>query len=120
MHGDPNPANCSADALGCGWEVMPSNVKWTADHLLLASDEFDYTQPSPQAAAWKTWAKYHLVREHAIAFLCVTGATALQFWPDPGSTCMSPACCLPARPPRSDLALILLQPDVHRGLARLL
>jgi hypothetical protein len=32
---------------------MPSNVKYTADHLKLASDEFDYTQPSPQAAACK-------------------------------------------------------------------
>ena len=68
MHGSSNAANCSNDPLGCGWEVMPSNVKWTADHLLLASDEFDYTQPSPQAAAWKKWAKSHLVQSHAIAF----------------------------------------------------
>ena len=68
MHGSSNPVNCSAHKLGCGWEVMPSNVKWTADHLLLASDEFDYTQPSPQAAAWKQWAKSHLVKQHAIAF----------------------------------------------------
>ena len=22
MHGDSNPANCSADQLGCGWEVV--------------------------------------------------------------------------------------------------
>jgi len=65
MHGS---SNCSADPLGCGWEVMPSNVKWTAEHLRLASDEFDYTQPSPQAAAWKCWAKHHLVKQHAIAF----------------------------------------------------
>jgi hypothetical protein len=68
MHGSSNAANCSADPLGCGWEVMPSNVKWTAEHLRLASDEFDYTQPSPQAAAWKRWAKQHLVKQHAIAF----------------------------------------------------
>ena len=48
MHGNPNPLNCSADPLGCGWEVMPSNVKYTADNLRLTSDEFDYSQPSPQ------------------------------------------------------------------------
>ena len=46
MHGNNHPLNCSTDPLGCGWEVMPSNVKYTADHLKLASDEFDYTQPS--------------------------------------------------------------------------
>ena len=73
MHGSANAANCSSDPLGCGWEVMPSNVKWTAEHLLLASDEFDYTQPSPQAAAWKKWAKSHLVQRHAIAFFPMCG-----------------------------------------------
>ena len=68
MHGNPNPSNCSSDPLGCGWEVMPSNVKYTADHLRLTSDEWDYTQPTPQADAWKKWAKAHLVQQHPIAF----------------------------------------------------
>lgn len=68
MHGNSDPEACSSDPLGCGWEVMPSNVKYTADHLRLTSDEWDYTQPSPQAAAWKKWAKSHLVKQHPIAF----------------------------------------------------
>jgi hypothetical protein len=68
MHGNPDPATCATSELGCGWEVMPSNVKYTANHLRLQSDEWDYTQPSPQAAAWKKWVKAHLVQQHAVAF----------------------------------------------------
>jgi len=58
MHGDTT----------VGFEVMPSNVKFTADHLKLVSEEWDYRQPSPQAAAWKAWAKKHLVQRHPIVF----------------------------------------------------
>lgn len=82
MHGNPHPANCSSDPLGCGWEVMPSNVKYTADHLRLLSDEFDYTQPSPQAAAWKKWAKSHLVKKHALAFFPMCKGDGHQPYPD--------------------------------------
>lgn len=56
------------DALVNGFEVMPSNVKFTAQQLRLTSDEFDYMQPSPQAAAFKKWAKAHLVKKNPIAF----------------------------------------------------
>ena len=69
MHGNPDPRTCNTSNLGCGWEVMPSNVKYTADHLRLTSDEFDYRQPSPQATAWKKWAKAHLVKRHPVRFL---------------------------------------------------
>ena len=45
MHGDGT----------VGYEVMPSNVAYTANALRLLYDEFDYTQPSPQAPAFKKW-----------------------------------------------------------------
>lgn len=58
MHGDKN----------LGFEVMPSNVAATARGLRLAYDEWDYTQPSPQAPAFKRWLKAHLAKGHAIVW----------------------------------------------------
>lgn len=58
MHGDTT----------VGWEVMPSNVAYTAKHLKLSFDEWDYTQPSPQAPAFKKWLKKNLVAGNAIAW----------------------------------------------------
>ena len=52
MHGD----------AALGYEVVPSNQAYTAEKLKLTFDEFDYTQPAPQAAAWKAFVKGHLVR----------------------------------------------------------
>lgn len=50
MHGDHTQ----------GYEVMPSNVAFTASKLRLAFEEWDYTQPKPQAPAFKRWLKSHL------------------------------------------------------------
>jgi hypothetical protein len=58
MHGDPT----------VGYEVMPSNVAYTATALRLSFDEFDYTQPSPQAAAYKAWVKKHLAAGHPVVW----------------------------------------------------
>ena len=43
MHGDRTE----------GYEVMPSNVAVTAAGLKLTYEEWDYSQPVPQAAAFK-------------------------------------------------------------------
>jgi len=58
MHGDTTT----------GYEVMPSNVAYTAKHLKLTYDEFDYTQPTPQAAAYKSFLKSHLSQGNAIVW----------------------------------------------------
>jgi len=51
-----------------GYEVMPINVAFTAEKLKLDYDEWDYTQPSPQAAGFKAWLKAHLVGGNPIVF----------------------------------------------------
>ena len=58
MHGDAT----------VGYEVMPSNVAYTALKLKLSYDEWDSSQPSPQAAAYKSWLKKHLTSGHPIAW----------------------------------------------------
>ena len=58
MHGDSTE----------GYEVMPTNVADTAKNLKLTYDEWDYTQPSPQAPAYKAWLKKHLVAGHPIVW----------------------------------------------------
>ena len=58
MHGDEK----------VGFEVMPSNVAYTAANLGLAYEEWDYTQPSPQAPAFKKWLKSQLVRGRPIVW----------------------------------------------------
>jgi hypothetical protein len=59
MHGDEE----------LGYEVVPSNQAYTAQMLKLKFDEFDYTQPSPQSIAWKTWVKSHLVRGEPVVMM---------------------------------------------------
>jgi hypothetical protein len=58
MHGDSSE----------GYEVMPSNVAYTAQQLKLTYDEFDYTQAKPQANAYKKWLKGHLVQGHGVVW----------------------------------------------------
>ena len=58
MHGDRTE----------GYEVMPSNVAFTASKLRLAFEEWDYTQPSPQAPAFKRWLKAQLSKGRAIVW----------------------------------------------------
>jgi hypothetical protein len=45
-----------------GCEVGPENYAATAKGLRLKYDVWDYTQPKPQAKAFKSWMKSHLVR----------------------------------------------------------
>ena len=47
---------------------MPINVASTATGLKLKFDEFDYTQPKPQSAAYLKWLKAHLVAGHPIVW----------------------------------------------------
>ena len=47
---------------------MPINVASTAKGLKLKFDEFDYTQPKPQSAAYLKWLKAHLVAGHPIVW----------------------------------------------------
>ena len=58
MHGDRK----------LGFEVMPSNVEATVDGLRLSYEMWDYTQPKPQAAAFKKWLKSQLVRGHPVVW----------------------------------------------------
>ena len=58
MHGDTT----------LGYEVVPVNVEYTATQLKLKYDMWDYTQPAPQAAAFKKWLKSHLVQGRSIVW----------------------------------------------------
>jgi hypothetical protein len=78
--GQPGVHNMHGDGT-VGYEVMPSNVAWTADHLKLIADEFDYNQPKPQAAAWKKWAKSHLVKAEPIVFFPMCKGDQHQCYP---------------------------------------
>ena len=80
MHGDNTP-KCASHPLGCGWEVMPSNVKYTADHLRLRSVEWVYTSRSPQAPAWKAWVKSHLTKGQPVVFFPMCKGDPHQCYP---------------------------------------
>ena len=58
MHGDKQ----------VGFEVMPSNVAYTATNLRLKYEEWDYMHPIPQAHAFKRWLKKNLVQGHPIVW----------------------------------------------------
>jgi hypothetical protein len=51
-----------------GYEVLPSNVQETVTNLKLASEEWDYNQPKPQAKAFKAFIKRNLVKGHPIVW----------------------------------------------------
>lgn len=55
------PHNMHGDTT-VGYEVVPSNVAYTAEHLKLTYSEWDYSQPAPQAQGFKKWIKYNLVK----------------------------------------------------------
>jgi hypothetical protein len=58
MHGDTT----------VGYEVVPINAEYTATKLKLTVEMWDYTQPAPQAKAYKAWLKSHLVKGRSIVW----------------------------------------------------
>ena len=72
MHGDTT----------VGFEVMPSNVAYTAAHLRLRFEEWDYNQPKPQAPAFKKWLKAQLAAQHPLAFFPICKGDSHQCYPD--------------------------------------
>lgn len=51
-----------------GYEVMPINVEYTAEHLKYKHEQWDYNQRAPQATAFKKWLKSHLVQGQCIVW----------------------------------------------------
>jgi len=76
----PGPHNMHGDRTE-GYEVMPSNVAWTAAGLKLKGNEWDYSKPVPQAAAFKAWLKAHLSSGHAIAWFPMCKGDGHQGYP---------------------------------------
>jgi hypothetical protein len=72
MHGDPI----------VGYEVMPSNVAYTAEKLRLRYDLWDPSQPSPQTAAYLAWLKSHLALGHPIAWFPICKGDSHECYPD--------------------------------------
>jgi len=64
----PGPYTMHGDKTN-GWEVLANNIAYTAEHLRLTYDEWDYMSSKPQAAAYKKWLKKNLARGHAVAWL---------------------------------------------------
>lgn len=58
MHGDRT----------LGYEVMPINVAYTAQHLKLKYEEWDYSHSTPQATVYKKWLKSHLIKGHPVVW----------------------------------------------------
>ena len=72
MHGDST----------VGYEVMPSNVAYTAHALRLRYVEWDPLQPTPQAPAYKRWLKAHLAQGHPIVWFPICKGDPHQCYPD--------------------------------------
>ena len=64
----PGPYTMHGDGVE-GYEVVPSNVAFTAAGLGLAFDEWDYNSTAPQADAFKSFIKSHLVQGHPVVWL---------------------------------------------------
>lgn len=47
---------------------MPTNVAWTANRLKLSFEEWNYNSTVPQAAAFLSWTKHHLMDGHPVVF----------------------------------------------------
>ena len=71
MHGDSTE----------GFEVMPSNVAYTATNLRLTFEEWDYTQPSPQAPAFKRWLKSQLAQGRPIVWFPICKGDGHKCYP---------------------------------------
>jgi len=52
-----------------GYEVVPTNIAFTAESLGLLYDEWDYNATAPQADAFKAFVKFHLVRGEPVVWL---------------------------------------------------
>ena len=64
-----------------GYEVMPTNVAYTAQNLKLNYEEWDYNQPKPQAKAFKSWLKKHLVKGRAIVWFPICKGDSHSAYP---------------------------------------
>ena len=80
MHGDTT----------VGFEVMPSNVAYTANALRLTFDEWDSSQPTPQAPLYKQWLKKHLSRGEPVVWFPICKGDSHDCYEDAcpnGGTC---------------------------------
>lgn len=69
---------------------MPINVAYTAAHLRLNYEEWDSSQPAPQAAAYKRWLKSHLAAGHAVVWFPICKGDPHDCYPGScpnGGTC---------------------------------
>ena len=71
MHGDTK----------LGYEVVPSNVGYTAAALKLSYEEWDYMQPKPQANAYKAWLKSHLSKGRALVWFPLCKGDSHDIYP---------------------------------------
>ena len=74
----PCPPLCST----VGFEVMPSNVAYTANALKLSFREWDSSQPSPQAPAYKKWLKANLVQGYPIVWFPICKGDSHECYPE--------------------------------------
>jgi len=76
----PGPHNMHGDRTE-GYEVMPSNVAYTATKLGLDFEMWDYTQPSPQAPAFKKWLKAQLAQGRPIVWFPICKGDSHSCYP---------------------------------------
>lgn len=76
-----NDTDCISTApLGC--EVGPENYEQTCAGLRLRCDVWDYSQPRPQASAFKRWMKSHLVNGIPVVWVpMLKGASNTPYGP---------------------------------------
>jgi hypothetical protein len=77
----PGPHHMHGDTT-VGFEVMPSNVAYTAAALKLRFDEWDFTAPAPQAPAYLRWLKKHLAAGAPVAFFPICKGDSHECYPD--------------------------------------
>lgn len=79
--GQPGPHHMHGDTT-VGFEVMPSNVAYTAAALRLRYDEWDYSAPPPQAPAYLRWLKKHLAAGAPVAWFPICKGDPHECYPD--------------------------------------
>jgi len=71
MHGDKT----------LGYEIVPINAAYTADHLGLQRDEWNYNNPAPQTKAYKSWVKGHLIKGECVVWFPICKGDSHNCYP---------------------------------------
>ena len=88
----PGPHHMHGDTT-VGFEVMPSNVAYTANALRLTYLEWDSSQAPPQAPTYKRWLKKNLAAGHPVVWFPICKVRALHATPKRVNSALISSLC---------------------------